>query len=106
MVIMVNHVPSRNQVISFPLTTPFYSFGLCRGKGPLNNFSFGLVFIIYLIKFLFCIFILYPLCITIKKEKKRVNGIMVIFVTLLRDVCDIIKNGDFKFGTNKILDAL
>ena len=44
-----NHVPSRNQVISFPLTTPFYSFGQCRGKGPLNNFSFGLVFIIYLI---------------------------------------------------------
>ena len=40
-----NHVPSRNQVITFPLTTPFYSFGLCRGKGPLNNFSFGLVFI-------------------------------------------------------------
>ena len=27
-------MPSRNQVISFPLTTPFYSFGLCRGKGP------------------------------------------------------------------------
>ena len=60
-----NHVPSRNQVISFPLTTPFYSFGLCRGKGPLNNFSIGLVFIIYLITFLFCIFILYPLCIII-----------------------------------------
>ena len=32
-----------------------YSFGLCRGKGPLNNFSFGLVFIIYLIKFLFAL---------------------------------------------------
>ena len=25
---------------------------------------------------------------------------MVIFVTLLRDVCDIIKSGDFKFGTS------
>ena len=37
-------------LISFPLTTPFYSFGLCRGKGPLNNFSFGLVFFIYLIR--------------------------------------------------------
>ena len=71
-----NHVPSRNQVISFPLTTPFYSFCLCRGKGPLKNFSIGLV---YLIKFLFCIFILYPLCIIIivrlTRKKKKTTSI-------------------------------
>ena len=76
-----NHVPSRNQVISFPLTTPFYSSGLCRGKGPLNNFSFGLVFIICLIKFLFCIF-----CVLLLSRLYSINNLCNYNCILFRDI--------------------
>ena len=31
-----NHVPTRNQVFSFPLRIPIYTIHLCRGKGPLK----------------------------------------------------------------------
>ena len=81
-----NHVPSRNQVVSLPLTTPFYSLGLCRATHwTFFTFASSLYFI-YLI--LFFGFVLFSLkCIPCSllffyPSKKNSNVIALLFYVI------------------------